>query len=95
MKTLLIVFALLATSTVWADEHVNGYTRSDGTYVQSYERTNPNSTRDDNYSTRGNTNPYTGQQGTQNPDSGYNSNRGYGNNTNNSGNNDLYGNRIK
>ena len=42
---------------------VNGYTRSDGTYVAPYVRTAPNSTNSDNFSTIGNTNPYTGEAG--------------------------------
>lgn len=44
--------------------HVNGYYRSNGTYVQSYERSDPNSTVTDNYSYKGNVNPYTGETGT-------------------------------
>jgi hypothetical protein len=44
---------------------VHSYTRRDGTYVHSYHATNPNDTRNDNYSTRGNTNPYTGMPGTK------------------------------
>jgi len=43
----------------------SGYTRQDGTYVQPHYQTSPNSSRLDNYSTQGNVNPYTGQQGTQ------------------------------
>ena len=50
---------------------VRGYTRSDGTYVQPYFRTAPNSTNRDNFSTTGNTNPYTGQPGWVLPDSKY------------------------
>lgn len=46
---------------------VSGYTRSNGTHVDSYHRTAPNSTQTDNYGTIGNTNPYTGQQGTHTP----------------------------
>ena len=42
---------------------VSGYTRSNGTYVQSHVRTMPNSTNWDNFSTKGNTNPYTGTTG--------------------------------
>src|SRR4051812_19073256 len=49
-------------------EHVNGYERKDGTYVAPYERTQANTTRDDNYGTRGNYNPYTGKTGTGNTD---------------------------
>jgi hypothetical protein len=48
--------------------HLNqGYTTQSGTYVQPHYQTNPNATRMDNWSTQGNTNPYTGQPGTQNP----------------------------
>jgi hypothetical protein len=45
----------------------SGYTTSRGTYVQPYVATNPNSTQMDNYSTRGNVNPYTGAVGTRTP----------------------------
>lgn len=47
---------------------VRGYTRrSSGVYVQSYRRTTPNRSKWDNYSTKGNINPYTGKKGTVNP----------------------------
>lgn len=39
--------------------------RSDGTFRDGHFRTAPNGTRLDNYSTRGNTNPFTGQRGSQ------------------------------
>jgi len=42
----------------------HGYFRRDGTYVHPYHATNPNSTGTDNYSTKGNVNPWTGQPGT-------------------------------
>ena len=64
---IIIALALIALSTAAIADQVQGYVRSDGTYVQSYNRSSPNSTTSDNYSTRGNTNPYTGSQGTQNP----------------------------
>lgn len=47
--------------------HVRGYTKKNGTYVQPHMRTSPNSTKMDNYSTKGNVNPYTGKHGTVNP----------------------------
>jgi hypothetical protein len=54
------------TSHVNSSSHsVSGYVRKDGTVVQGYRATDPNSTRNDNYSTRGNTNPCTGQPGTK------------------------------
>jgi hypothetical protein len=47
--------------------HVRGYTRKDGTYVPGYDRTAPNDTKLDNWSTEGNINPETGKPGTKNP----------------------------
>ena len=47
------------------DTHVNGYIKRDGIYVQPHYRTHPNSTQRDNYSTKGNVNPYTGKRGTK------------------------------
>jgi hypothetical protein len=44
---------------------VSGYVTKNGTYVAPHMQTNPNSTRGDNWSTKGNTNPYTGQPGTK------------------------------
>jgi len=45
--------------------HVNvrGYYRNDGTYVAPHYRTAPNSTVNDNFTTVGNVNPYTGEAG--------------------------------
>ena len=51
--------------------YVSGYTRSDGTVVKPYYRTAPNSTNTDNFSTIGNTNPYTGESGYIARDDGY------------------------
>jgi hypothetical protein len=45
----------------------SGYYRGNGTYVQGYHATNPNSTKLDNYSTKGNVNPWTGKPGTKSP----------------------------
>ena len=49
------------------DVYVNGYTRSDGRYVEPYHRTTPDNNPFNNYSTQGNVNPFTGHQGTVNP----------------------------
>lgn len=68
MKTILaglLVFASVTAAS--ADTYVNGYYRSNGTYVAPHYRSSPDSSRLNNWSTQGNTNPYTGQQGTQNP----------------------------
>ncbi|WP_234831260.1 hypothetical protein [Rhodopseudomonas palustris] len=46
---------------------ISPYVNSHGTYVQGSHATNPNNTQMDNYTTRGNVNPYTGQMGTRTP----------------------------
>jgi hypothetical protein len=48
--------------------NVSGYVRRDGTYVAPHQATNADSSRANNWTTRGNTNPYTGQAGTRDPD---------------------------
>ena len=50
-----------ASAQVW----VKGYVKKDGTYVAPHYRSSPNSTKLDNYSTKGNINPYTGKAGTR------------------------------
>ena len=63
MKLFLVVAGLLLSSACFADEYVDGYTRTDGTYVPGHYRSRRNNTKFDNYSTEGNTNPYTGKKG--------------------------------
>lgn len=43
--------------------HVSGSVTKSGTYRQPHQRTTPNKTQMDNYSTSGNKNPYTGKKG--------------------------------
>lgn len=45
-----------------------GYVKKDGAYVAPSRATNPNDSKRDNYSSRPNTNPYTGKEGTKDPD---------------------------
>lgn len=47
------------------DHAVSAYYTKNGTFVSSYHAKNSNETRNDNYSTRGNQNPYTGMTGTK------------------------------
>ena len=81
MKFLLTLCLLISLGISYAQTNsnhvwVNGYTRSDGTYVKGHYRTAPNSTVNDNFSTQGNYNPYTGKAGWVPRDNGptYNSN---------------------
>jgi hypothetical protein len=74
MKKIFLALVVLGfmMSICSADEYVNGYYKKNGTYVQPYHRTSPNNSTYDNYSTRGNTNPYNGNRGTVDPNSQYN-----------------------
>jgi hypothetical protein len=65
--TLGLLLAIAAVGSVAAQQRVDGYTRQDGRYVEPYYRSSPNNSYNDNYSTRGNTNPYSGQAGTRAP----------------------------
>lgn len=65
MKKILMLCMLIAAGAANAQVHVNAYTKKDGTYVQAHQRTAPDHTTANNYSTQGNVNPYTGQAGTQ------------------------------
>jgi hypothetical protein len=68
MKKLIVFTFTLAISTfsfAKGSHHVRSYTKRDGTYVQSHRQTNPNKTQRDNWSAKGNTNPYTEKQGTK------------------------------
>lgn len=68
IAVLLALFAMLFVSLAEArGVRVRGYTRKDGTYVAPHYRSSPNSSKSDNYSTRGNYNPYTGKTGTADP----------------------------
>ena len=57
------LLVLILSASAYADVRVRGYTRKDGTYVAPHYRSSPNNTVYDNWSYKGNTNPYTGEQG--------------------------------
>ena len=80
MVLTLMALAFGATE-LQAQTHVNGYYKSDGTYVQPHYRSNPNSTTLDNWSTKGNTNPHTGKKGTKSPYPSYNYRKSYDSNS--------------
>ncbi|MFM7007721.1 MAG: hypothetical protein ACKO0Z_00045 [Betaproteobacteria bacterium] len=69
MKKFLVVIAGVAGSTALNAQsvYVSPHIRADGTYVQGHWRTAPNNTRTDNWSSRPNVNPWTGQVGRDDP----------------------------
>ena len=46
---------------------VKSYTTKNGKHVNGHKRTNPDKAKSNNWSTRGNVNPYTGKEGTKEP----------------------------
>ena len=69
MKAILVLMGACAftVTAVGGDHAVKGYVKKDGTYVAPTMATNPNETKLDNYSTKGNVNPYSGKVGTVDP----------------------------
>jgi len=59
----MLLICLSATTFAQDSNSLNGYFRKDGTYVQPHHRTNPDNNINNNWSTQGNVNPYTGQSG--------------------------------
>ena len=55
--------SVTTANTIGSTVDVRGYFRKDGTYVPPHKRTAPDGSFDDNWSTVGNVNPYTGQPG--------------------------------
>lgn len=61
---LIVLFFATALSFAQSQVWVNGYTPSNGTYVQGYYRTAPDYTVNNNWTTLGNVNPHNGKAGT-------------------------------
>jgi hypothetical protein len=57
---------MTGTGSSSSSHAVRGYTTKRGTYVAPHRQTNPDHTQRNNYSTRGNVNPWTGKAGTRN-----------------------------
>ena len=60
---ILIPFTTIGQSRSSSDVYVKGYVRKNGTVVPGHYRSAPNNTNRDNFSTKGNINPYTGKKG--------------------------------
>lgn len=64
-KVFLFTVLFFAIANTFSQVYVSGYFKSNGTYVMPHYRSSPNNTVLDNYSTKGNINPYTGSVGTK------------------------------
>lgn len=60
---LITTIALCFSAKAEAVVRVKSYFKKSGTYVQSYYRSNNDRYKSNNYSTKGNINPYTGKKG--------------------------------
>lgn len=76
MKRIISVFLIVAcllfvapivSNPVDAASRVRGYTKKNGTYVQPHYKSSPDKSKFNNYSTKGNYNPYTGKKGVVDP----------------------------
>lgn len=59
--------AILFVISAEASEHVRGHVNKNGKYVAPHNRTSANKTQRDNWSSKGNTNPYTEKRGHKTP----------------------------
>lgn len=61
-----LILVLIFTSMIFAkNTHVKGYYKKNGTYVQPHYRSAPDGNFYNNWSTKGNINPYTGKVGSK------------------------------
>ena len=68
LAALVALLSIQPTDAAAKGSHAkSGYVKKDGTYVAPSRATNPDKTKHNNYSSKGNTNPYTGKQGTKDP----------------------------
>lgn len=67
MKKALLIALAAASTIAFADNYVRPYVKSDGTFVEGHFKSAPDRNPYNNYSTQGNSNPYTGQQGSRDP----------------------------
>ncbi|MED4285493.1 hypothetical protein P4679_26560 [Priestia megaterium] len=65
LAVMLALGLFVSTSQAEADVSVKGYYRKDGTYVRPHMRSDPDGNFENNWSTKGNINPYTGEEGTR------------------------------
>lgn len=60
-----IVVLLVSGVALAKGTRVRGHTRKDGSYVAPHHRSSPNGKKSDNWGTKGNSNPYTGKEGSK------------------------------
>lgn len=68
-KRIFALFAMLISILAFAQSshRVKVYSKKNGSYVPSHNKTKSDKTERNNYSSKPNTNPYTGKKGTKKP----------------------------
>jgi len=67
MKIITSALLFAVSTATFAAQQVDGHIRKDGTYVPPHYRTAPDSSRHNNWSSKPNVNPFTGERGTIDP----------------------------
>ena len=67
MKKIIFLMMLASDLANAGDVWVQPHLRANGTFVEGYHRSSPDSSLLNNYSTQGNVNPFTGREGSVNP----------------------------
>jgi hypothetical protein len=63
----MLCLSLSGLALAKSSTRVKSHTTKKGTYVESHRRTNPDKSKNNNWSTKGNVNPNTGKKGTVDP----------------------------
>jgi hypothetical protein len=61
----ILLITLSSFNQAYASSSVRGYARRNGTYVMPHSRSVPDHSLSNNWSTKGNVNPFTGRPGTK------------------------------
>jgi hypothetical protein len=65
--SLVLILGAVTPSLSASSVRVKGYIRKDGTYVAPHYRSSPDSSKYNNWSSKGNSNPYSGKTGSKDP----------------------------
>jgi hypothetical protein len=89
-KIVLLSGIILLPLFMFSQVRVRGYFRKNGTYVQPHTRSNPDGRTYNNWSSKGNVNPYTGKEGTKDPYPKKNYSGAYSNYSSSSSSSSIY-----
>ncbi len=67
LSALIVLVISVSQAHAKSSHRVRSYTKKSGAYVTPHRKTNPDKSKFNNYSTKGNYNPYTGKKGTKDP----------------------------